>query len=99
LVWYGRRVAQASVTLAEEREGTVVGLFQADPTAAPRITPQALAEQLAGPNPPIVLDVRARAQYDQDAHQIPVSVRLLPDQIEAWAHTEPPQRAVVTYCA
>jgi sodium/hydrogen antiporter len=96
--WYGRRVAQASVTLAEEREGTVVGLFQADPTAVPRITPQALAEQLAGPNPPVVLDVRARAQYDQDAYQIPGSVRVLPDQIEEWAHTEPPQRAVVAYC-
>jgi NhaP-type Na+/H+ or K+/H+ antiporter len=96
--WYGRRVAQASVTLAEEREGTAAGLFQADPTAVPRIKPQALAEQLAGPNPPIVLDVRARAQYDQDAYQIPGSVRVLPDQIEAWAHTEPPQRAVVTYC-
>jgi hypothetical protein len=78
-VWYGRRVAQASVTLVEEREGTVVGLFQADPTTAPRITPQALAEQLAGPNPPIVLDVRPRAQYDQDTHQIPESVRVLPD--------------------
>ena len=45
--WYGRRVAQAMVTLPEERESTVVGLFQADPTAVPRITPQALAEQLA----------------------------------------------------
>jgi NhaP-type Na+/H+ or K+/H+ antiporter len=96
--WYGRRVAHASMTLAEEREGTAVGLFQADPTAVPRITPQALAEQLAGPNPPIVLDVRARAQYDQDEHQIPGSVRVLPDQIEAWANTEPPQRAVVAYC-
>jgi NhaP-type Na+/H+ or K+/H+ antiporter len=96
--WYGRRVAQASVTLAEEREGTAVGLFQADPTAVPRITPQALAEQLASPNPPIVLDVRARAQYDQDEHQIPGSVRVLPDQVEAWANTEPPQRAVVAYC-
>lgn len=96
--WYGRRVAQASVTLAEEREGTAVGLFQADPTAVPRITPQALAEQLAGPNPPIVLDVRARAQYDQDEHQIPGSVRVLPDQVEAWANTELPQRAVVAYC-
>jgi rhodanese-related sulfurtransferase len=57
-----------------------------------------LAEQLADPNPPIVLDVRARAQYDQDTHQIPESVRVLPDQIEAWTHTEPPQSAVITYC-
>ena len=40
--WYGRRV-MAMVTLPEERESTVVGLFQADPTAVPRITHQALA--------------------------------------------------------
>jgi NhaP-type Na+/H+ or K+/H+ antiporter len=96
--WYGRRVALASVTLAEEREGTAVGLFQGDPTAVPRITPQALAEQLAGPHPPVVLDVRVRAQYDQDAYQIPGSVPVLPDQVEAWANTEPPRRAVVAYC-
>jgi sodium/hydrogen antiporter len=95
--WYGRRVAQATVTLPEERESTAVGLFQADPTAVPRITPQALAEQLAGPHPPIVLDVRARAHYDQDADQIPGSVRVPPDQVAAWANTEPPG-VVVAYC-
>jgi hypothetical protein len=96
--WYGRRVAQATVTLPEERESTAGGLFQADPTAIPRITPQVLAEQLAGPHPPIVLDVRARAHYDQDADQIPGSVRVLPDQVAAWATTEPPG-VVVAYCA
>ena len=95
--WYGRRVAQATVTLPEEREGTAVGLFQADPTAVPRLTPQAVAERLAGPHPPLVLDVRARGHYEQEAHQIPGSVRVLPDQVEAWATTEPP-RAVVAYC-
>jgi NhaP-type Na+/H+ or K+/H+ antiporter len=95
--WYGRRVAQATVTLPEERESTAVGLFQSDPTAVPRITPQALAEQLAGPHPPIVLDVRARASYDQDAAQIPGSIRVPPDQITAWANTMPPG-VVVAYC-
>jgi NhaP-type Na+/H+ or K+/H+ antiporter len=95
--WYGRRVAQATVTLPEERESTAVGLFQADPTAVPRITPQALAEQLAGPHPPLVLDVRARAHYDQDTGQIPGSVRVPPDQVAAWATTVPPG-AVVAYC-
>jgi NhaP-type Na+/H+ or K+/H+ antiporter len=95
--WYGRRVAQATVTLPEERESTAGGLFQADPTAVPRITPQALAAQLAGPHPPIVLDVRARAHYDQDADQIPGSIRVLPDQVAMWATTEPPG-VVVAYC-
>jgi rhodanese-related sulfurtransferase len=56
-----------------------------------------LAEQLAGPHPPIVLDVRARAQYDQDADQIPGSIRVPPDQVEEWANTEPPG-VVVAYC-
>jgi sodium/hydrogen antiporter len=96
--WYGRRVAQATVTLPEERVGTAGGLFQASPSAVPRITPQALAEQLAGPQPPIVLDVRARAHYDQDAHQIPGSIRVLPDQIDAWTNTAPRPRLVVAYC-
>jgi hypothetical protein len=95
--WYGRRVAQATVTLPEERESTAGGLFQADPTAVPRITPQALAEQLAGPHPPIVLDVRARAHYDHEADQIPGSVRVPPDQVAAWANTVPPG-VVVAYC-
>jgi hypothetical protein len=72
-------------------------LFQADPTAVPRITPQALAAQLAGPHPPIVLDVRARAHYDQAMDQIPGSIRVLPDQVAAWATTEPPG-VVVAYC-
>jgi hypothetical protein len=95
--WYGRRVAQAVVTLPEERESTAGGLFQAEPTAVPRITPQALAERLAGPHPPLVLDVRARARYDQDAGQIPGSIRVLPDQVAAWAATEPPG-VVIAYC-
>jgi NhaP-type Na+/H+ or K+/H+ antiporter len=95
--WYGRRVAQATVTLPEERESTAGGLFQTDPTAVPRITPQALAERLAGPHPPIVLDVRARSHYDHGTDQIPGSVRVLPDQIAAWAATVTPG-AVVAYC-
>jgi NhaP-type Na+/H+ or K+/H+ antiporter len=95
--WYGRRVAQATLTLPEERESTAGGLFQADATAVPRITPQVLAERLADPHPPLVLDVRARAHYDRDADQIPGSIRVLPDQVVAWAATVPPG-VVVAYC-
>jgi NhaP-type Na+/H+ or K+/H+ antiporter len=95
-VWYGRRLAQQ--TLAEERESTVVGLFQPDADGVPRITPDELAARLAGDNPPIVLDVRTRAQYDQDRDRIPGSVRVLPDQVEAWAAGQPRERAVVAYC-
>jgi sodium/hydrogen antiporter len=94
--WYGRRVA--AETLAEEREATATGLFQHDADEVPRITPEALAALLDGPNPPIVLDVRSRAQYEHDAMQIPGSVRVLPDQVEVWAAREARARAVVAYC-
>jgi NhaP-type Na+/H+ or K+/H+ antiporter len=94
--WYGRRVAQQ--TLAEEREATATGLFQPDASEPPRITPEELAARLMDANPPIVLDVRTRSQYDQDAGQIPGSVRVPPDQIEAWAAKESRARSVVAYC-
>lgn len=94
--WYGRRVAQQ--TLAEEREGTVKGLFERDASAVDRITPAELAARLAGPNPPVVLDVRSRSQYDQDDAQIPGSVRVAPDQVEEWVALADRARAVVAYC-
>ncbi|MBC8075234.1 MAG: hypothetical protein H7Y32_04085 [Chloroflexales bacterium] len=96
--WYGRRVAQASVTLAEERESTAAGLFHRDAGDVPRITPEELAARGAGPQPPVVLDVRTRAQYDADPNQIPGSVRVLPDHVEEWASTAERDRLVVAYC-
>jgi NhaP-type Na+/H+ or K+/H+ antiporter len=94
--WYGRRVARG--TLAEEREATVTGLFQSEANALSRITPTQLAERLAGANPPVVLDVRSRSQYDADDAQIPGSVRVVPDRIEEWAIEAEHKRAVVAYC-
>jgi NhaP-type Na+/H+ or K+/H+ antiporter len=94
--WYGRRVARQN--LAEEREATATGLFEADASEAPRVTPEELAARLMGSSPPIVLDVRTRSQYDQDTGQIPGSVRVPPDQLEAWAAKESRARSVVAYC-
>src|SRR5207249_2374104 len=94
--WYGRRVARQ--TLAEEREATATGLFQHDANEVPRITPEDLAARLATPHPPIVLDVRTRSQYDLDDAQIPSSMRVAPDQVEAWAAHEARERSVVAYC-
>ena len=94
--WYGRRVARQ--TLAEEREATATGLFQHEAKEVPRITPAELAVRLATPHPPIVLDVRTRSQYEQDDAQIPGSVRVAPDQVEAWAAHEARERSVVAYC-
>jgi NhaP-type Na+/H+ or K+/H+ antiporter len=94
--WYGRKVAQT--TLAEEREATATGLFQHEATEVPRITPAELAARLEGPHPPIVLDVRSRAQYERDSGQIPGGIRILPDQVEAWAAEALRERSVVVYC-
>jgi NhaP-type Na+/H+ or K+/H+ antiporter len=95
---YGRHVARAQLTFPEEREGTAMGLFEHDADAIARITPAELASQLDGPEPPIVLDVRTRGQYQNDPGQIPGSIRVLPDQVEEWAAKEPRARAVVAYC-
>jgi NhaP-type Na+/H+ or K+/H+ antiporter len=96
--WYGRHVAQSVQTRPEERESTVAGLFQGEASEVPRVTPEELAQQLAGPNPPLVLDVRARAAYEGATGQIPGSVRVLPDRVAEWAEQQPPNRPVVAYC-
>ena len=95
--WYGRRMS-AVATLAEEREGTAIGLFAPDADGTARVTPAQLAELLARSNPPVVLDVRTRGQYDQDPNQIPGSIRILPDQVSEWAEKEPHARSIVAYC-
>jgi rhodanese-related sulfurtransferase len=96
--WYGRRVARAQLTLAEEREGTATGLFERDATDFTRITPRELAARLSGPEPPVVLDVRTRGQYHNDPGQIPGSVRVLPDHVEEWVAKASRARSVVAYC-
>src|SRR5579859_117827 len=97
--WYGQRVAHAEQTRPEEREGTAAGLFEKEVGAIPRVTPEELAEQLVGSRPPVILDVRARAAYEQDDGQIPGSVRVLPDHVGDWAARVTPSRPVVAYCA
>lgn len=94
--WYGRRMAKQ--TFAEERESTATGLFEGAPGEVPRITPAELAEHLAGPTPPIVLDVRTRSAYAHDRAHISGDVRVLPDQVSDWAAAHPSPAPVVTYC-
>ena len=95
---YGRRVARAKATLAEERASDFPDLFEPDPPDVPRITPEELAAQLASPQPPLVVDVRARAAFEADEGQIPGSIRVLPDQIKDWAAKQAKERSIVTYC-
>jgi sodium/hydrogen antiporter len=101
---YARAVERT--TLAEEREGTATGLFGGAAAETPRITPDELAQQLEGPSPPIVLDVRSRSQYDRDGQRIPGDVRVPTDEVEDWAARwladhpdgEPKERPIAAYC-
>ena len=75
--WYGRKASRE--ILDEEREATVAGLFGQHAGEVPRVSVDELAELMSGPNPPVILDVRARASYDHNGSQIPGSIRVLPD--------------------
>jgi sodium/hydrogen antiporter len=94
--WYGSRVAARK--LPEERESTVAGLLGEEPGGVPRTTPEELARRLAGPEPPVVLDVRGRSEFAADGGGIPGSVHVFPDQLTEWAKDQSRERAVVTYC-
>jgi NhaP-type Na+/H+ or K+/H+ antiporter len=93
---YGR--AMAKETLPEEREATATGLFGGDYEAIPRVTPEELAVALAGPNPPIVLDVRTQSTTGRGDAGIPGSVRVPPGEVSEWAARQPPGRPIVAYC-
>jgi NhaP-type Na+/H+ or K+/H+ antiporter len=97
--WYGRRVAASTHVLAEERESTFAGLFEPDSDDIGFVSPQELVEMLAGPKPPIVLDVRARAHYENEDGRIPGSVRVPPDHVEEWANKDLRDRLIVAYCS
>ena len=94
--WYVRKASQQ--TLAEERAGTAAELFVQSADDIPRVIPAELAERLAGPKPPVVLDVRSRSEYDRDGVRIPGSVRVLPDQVAEWAADRLRDQPYVLYC-
>jgi sodium/hydrogen antiporter len=99
--WYGKQIAKAQVTMAEERESDVAGLFEGEAGDIPRVSPAELRAMMDDSPPPIILDVRSRAHYAESDGQIPGSVRVLPDQIQEWAAKVDPsakQRKVIAYC-
>jgi rhodanese-related sulfurtransferase len=60
---------------------------------------------LEGDDPPVVLDVRTRSQYEQDHARIPGAVRLAPDQVDEWARERQEEygsqvegQRIVAYC-
>lgn len=93
---YGRRVA--AETFAEERVGTATGLFTADEEAMERVTPAELKARLAGPDAPVVVDVRSRSSYERDGVRIPGSVRVLPDSVTEWGTSQLEDQPYVLYC-
>ncbi|MEO8430228.1 MAG: cation:proton antiporter [Acidobacteriota bacterium] len=97
--WYVRRIEAG--TLAEERVSTASDLLRvrrAEPADSTRIGPRELALRLAGPRPPLVLDVRSRSGYEKDPVGIPGSVRVLPDQVADWAADRKKDQSIVAYC-
>lgn len=94
--WYGRKVANE--VLAEERFGTATGLFDQHKEVSERISVARLAEMLAGDDPPVVVDVRARSERGRERVQIPGSVRVLPDSVPEWASAQLKDRPYVLYC-
>ena len=84
-------------TLDEERESTAAGLFLSSPEEVERITVEELHSLLQHADPPIVLDVRSRSQYQHDEGQIPGGVRVMPDEVASWA-VQHPARLIVPYC-
>jgi NhaP-type Na+/H+ or K+/H+ antiporter len=100
---YGRAVE--ADTLEEERESGVGGIFEGSAAETIRIKPEQLSEMLKSDDPPIVLDVRTRSQYEKDKTQIPGSIRVMPDQVEEWARDREKERGsqvegqrIVAYC-
>jgi len=57
-----------------------------------------LRELLAGPAPPIVLDVRRQQAFTDDPNIIPGALRRLPESVDSWAAELPPGCHVVAYC-
>jgi glyoxylase-like metal-dependent hydrolase (beta-lactamase superfamily II)/rhodanese-related sulfurtransferase len=61
-----------------------------------RVTAGALAEELAGPEPPLVVDVRTPAEWEQQ--RIEASINLPLSRLVDQVGTLPTGRAVVVYC-
>lgn len=93
---YARKVANE--VLDEERAGTASDILYPHHESAPRISPAELHALLQGPDPPVVLDVRTRSQYEHDDGMIPTSIRVEPGEIVDWIHQQDRKRTVVAYC-
>jgi len=96
---YGEAVMRAT---HEEERDDAAGIFEGAASESIRVTPQELSEMLHSKDPPVVLDVRTRSQYEQDRTRIPGAVRVAPDEVDAWARegsgSQVEGQRVVAYC-
>jgi sodium/hydrogen antiporter len=97
---YGEAVMKA--THKEERDDAA-GIFEGDASESIRISARQLSAMLEDENPPIVLDVRTRSQYEQDRSRVPGAVRVAPDEIDEWARerergSQVEGQRIVAYC-
>ena len=63
-----------------------------------RITVDELKQRLDRGEPIAIVDARSAGAWSQADAQIPGSIRVPPDQIEAHLREVPKDRAVVAYC-
>jgi NhaP-type Na+/H+ or K+/H+ antiporter len=85
----------------EEERDDAAGIFEGAASDSIRISARRLSDMLGDEDPPIVLDVRTRSQYEQDRNRIPGAVRVAPDEVDEWAREHGSQiegQRVVAYC-
>ncbi|CAN5790673.1 hypothetical protein BH23ACT11_BH23ACT11_21340 [soil metagenome] len=99
---YGRAVENET---HEEERDNAGGIFEGDASASIRIKHERLAGMLESEEPPVVLDVRTRSQYEQDRTRIPGAERVAPDRIEEWVQereetygSQVEGQRIVAYC-
>jgi NhaP-type Na+/H+ or K+/H+ antiporter len=89
----------------EEERDDAAGIFEGDASESIRISARRLSAMLELEDPPIVLDVRTRSQYEQDHSRIPGAIRVAPDEIDEWVRAREREKGsqiegqrVVAYC-
>src|SRR5262245_65591900 len=62
------------------------------------VTPVQLRAEIAGGNPPIIIDVRRRPAFTTSHEMIGGALRRDPERVDAWAKSLPAASSVVVYC-
>ncbi len=81
-----------------ERIFSIVGVVVLVSALAHGISASQLRRRLAEADPPLVLDVRSRSDFETGGDGIPGEVRVPPDQVVESGAGRPRTRSIVTYC-